>query len=27
MILLEEMHLDEINKMLRKPGELKPFDD
>jgi bacterioferritin len=27
MILLEEMHLDEVNKMLRKPGELKPFDD
>lgn len=26
MILLEETHLDEVNKMLRKPGELKPFD-
>ena len=25
MILLEEMHLDEVNKMLRKPGEIKPF--
>lgn len=27
MILLEEMHLDEVNKMLRKPGELEPFHD
>ena len=27
MILLEEMHLDEVNKMLRKPGELEPFRD
>ena len=25
MILLEEMHLDEVNKMLRKPGEIQPF--
>ncbi len=25
MILLEEMHLDEVNKMLRKPGDLSPF--
>jgi bacterioferritin len=25
MILLEEMHLDEVNKMLRKPGEIAPF--
>ena len=25
MILLEEMHLDEVNKMLRKPGELAAF--
>jgi bacterioferritin len=25
MILLEEMHLDEVNKMLRKPGEITPF--
>ena len=25
MILLEEMHLDEVNKMLRKPGEIHPF--
>jgi bacterioferritin len=25
MILLEELHLDEVNKMLRKPGEIKPF--
>jgi bacterioferritin len=25
MILLEELHLDEVNKMLRKPGEIQPF--
>ena len=25
MILLEEMHLDEVNKMLRKPGEIERF--
>jgi bacterioferritin len=25
MIHLEELHLDEVNKMLRKPGELEPF--
>lgn len=25
MILLEEMHLDEVNKMLRKPGEIAAF--
>jgi bacterioferritin len=25
MILLEETHLDEVNKMLRKPGEIHPF--
>lgn len=25
MILAEELHLDEVNKMLRKPGELTPF--
>lgn len=25
MILLEEQHLDEVNKMLRKPGEIRPF--
>ncbi len=25
MILLEEMHLDEVNKMLRRPGEITPF--
>ena len=25
MILLEEMHLDEVNKMLRKPGAIEPF--
>jgi bacterioferritin len=27
MILLEEMHLDEVNKMLRKPGEIEPFSE
>lgn len=27
MILLEEMHLDEVNKMLRKPGEIQPFNE
>ncbi|HEY9778196.1 MAG TPA: ferritin-like domain-containing protein [Planktothrix sp.] len=27
MIMAEELHLDEVNKMLRKPGELKPFHD
>ena len=27
MILLEETHLDEVNKMLRKPGEIEPFAD
>lgn len=25
MILQEEVHLDEVNKMLRKPGEIQPF--
>ncbi len=25
MILLEELHLDEVNKMLRKPGAYSPF--
>jgi bacterioferritin len=25
MIYQEELHLDEVNKMLRNPGELKPF--
>lgn len=25
MIVAEELHLDEVNKMLRKPGELDPF--
>ena len=25
MIQTEEMHLDEVNKMLRKPGDIKPF--
>lgn len=27
MILMEEMHLDEVNKMLRKPGEMQPFSE
>ena len=27
MILLEESHLDEVNKMLRKPGEIQPFHE
>lgn len=27
MIMAEELHLDEVNKMLRKPGELKPFHE
>ncbi len=27
MILLEEMHLDEVNKMLRKPGEIEPYKE
>ena len=27
MILLEEMHLDEVNKMLRKPGEIAAFTE
>ncbi|MFC1503689.1 bacterioferritin [Pseudomonadota bacterium] len=25
MIALEELHLDEVDKMLRKPGDVKPF--
>ena len=25
MIVQEELHLDEVNKMLRKPGEIEPF--
>jgi bacterioferritin len=25
MIVTEEMHLDEVNKMLRKPGEINSF--
>lgn len=25
MIVLEEMHLDEVNKMLRRPGSVDPF--
>ncbi len=27
MILLEELHLDEVNKMLRKPGEIESFKE
>ena len=25
MIVQEEMHMDEVNKMLRKPGDVQPF--
>jgi len=25
MIMAEELHLDEVNKMLRRPGEIAPF--
>lgn len=27
MIVLEELHLDEVNKMLRKPGAIEPFKE
>ena len=27
MILMEETHLDEVNKMIRKPGEIEPFSE
>ncbi len=27
MIVQEESHLDEVNKMLRRPGDTKPFTD
>lgn len=27
MIHLEELHLDEVNKMLRKPGDIEPFNE
>jgi bacterioferritin len=27
MIMLEELHLDEVNKMLRKPGEIAQFSE
>jgi bacterioferritin len=27
MIMGEELHLDEVNKMLRKPGDIKPYHD
>jgi len=26
MIVTEELHLDEVNKMLRHPGDIEPFD-
>ncbi|MDX1694035.1 MAG: ferritin-like domain-containing protein [Ketobacteraceae bacterium] len=26
LIVEEEMHLDEVNKMLRKPGDIEPFN-
>ncbi len=26
MIMGEELHLDEVNKMLRKPGDIQPFN-
>jgi bacterioferritin len=25
MVVIEETHLDEVNKMLRKPGDIAPF--
>jgi bacterioferritin len=27
MIVQEEMHVDEVNKMLRRPGDLEPFQE
>lgn len=27
MILAEEMHIDEVNKMLRRPGDVTPFEE
>ncbi|NML95755.1 ferritin-like domain-containing protein [Novosphingobium olei] len=27
MIMLEELHLDEVNKMLRKPGDVQAFEE
>lgn len=27
MIAGEELHMDEVNKMLRKPGDIKPFSE
>lgn len=27
MIVNEELHLNEVNKMLRRPGEIKPFSE
>jgi len=26
MIVMEELHLDEVNKMLRRPGDIEPFE-
>jgi len=27
MIVLEEMHVDEVNKMLRNPEDIQPFKE
>lgn len=27
MIVQEELHLDEVNKMLRRPGEIQPYKE
>jgi len=27
MIVLEEIHVDEVNKMLRNPGDIQPFEE
>ena len=27
MLVQEELHLDEVNKMLRRPGEIEPFKE
>jgi bacterioferritin len=27
MIVQEELHLDEVNKMLRRPGAMEPFKE
>jgi bacterioferritin len=26
LIVAEELHLDEVNKMLRSPGDVKPYE-